>query len=582
MKDSLRQCSAWLHTWTGLITGWVLFFVFVTGTAGYVDDEITRWMQPERPLSSKVDRDDQRMLSMALERLQVVAPDAKSWTVTLPHYGFEPRGELGLSIAWESMPPVGDDFGVSGSEKLDPVTGAFQQEAEPRATAGGRGLYRMHYVLRYMPASTGAKIVGICTMLMLLAVVTGVITHKKIFTDFFTFRPGKGQRSWLDAHNVVSVMSLPFFLMITYSGLVFFAFHYLPAGRDVLYGSSDMQRQSYVDELHGSRPDYEAVTLPSVPVFELVQRVEADGRLGRVASLQIMHPKGKTPYIEVRRVGALGINYDDSNVQRFSAIDGASLPFDEGSNATLRTQNTLLALHEGNFANWGLRWLYFLSGLLGCAVIGTGLVMWTVKRRTQHQRHITKQGGDSFTARLNASGLRLVEVLNAGTLVGVPLGVAACFWANRLLPVSMMNRAAWELNALFLVWFMALLYACIRPLKQAWLELLYVTIAAYALIPLLNLFTTDKHLGVTVPSSDWGLAGVDLTMLALAAVFAYIAFKLRHKWQVVEIVAQATLKAEAPVAKPLSLVSASDVAAEAASKGRLHIEKPYTERGGQA
>jgi hypothetical protein len=52
MKESFRQCMAWLHTWTGLTTGWVLFFVFVTGTAGYVDDEITRWMRPELPYAA--------------------------------------------------------------------------------------------------------------------------------------------------------------------------------------------------------------------------------------------------------------------------------------------------------------------------------------------------------------------------------------------------------------------------------------------------------------------------------------------------------------------------------------------------
>lgn len=523
---------AWLHTWTGLVTGWVLFFVFVTGTAGYVDDEITRWMQPEKPLSAQVMRDDVNMLGMALARLQAVAPDAKSWTVTLPHYGLEPRGERGLSIAWESLPADGHDFGLRGSENLDPMTGDFLQEVEPRATAGGGGLYRMHYVLRYMPFSTGIKIVGICTMLMLLAVVTGVITHKKIFTDFFTFRPGKGQRSWLDAHNVVSVMSLPFFLMITYTGLVFFAFAYLPAGRDVLYGSSGMQRQAYFDELRGPRRDYEAVTPPAASLPELVRRVEADGNLNRVASLQVMHPKGQTPYVDVRRVGAAGVNYYHPDMERFSAIDGTPLTFDDDSNATVRTQRTLFALHEGNFANWWLRWLYFVSGLLGCAVIGTGLVLWTVKRRTQHQKRAAKESTESFTSRLNAGGLRLVEILNAGSLVGVPLGVAACFWANRLLPVSMADRAAWELNALFLAWGMSLLYASIRPLKRAWLELLYFTVAAYALIPLLNALTTDKHLGVTLPYGDWGLAGFDLTMLGLAAVFGYLAFKLKRKWRV--------------------------------------------------
>ena len=48
-------------------------------------------------------------------------------------------------------------------------------------------------------------------MFMLIAIVSGVITHKKIFIDFFTFRWGKGQRSWLDAHNASGVLLLPFY-----------------------------------------------------------------------------------------------------------------------------------------------------------------------------------------------------------------------------------------------------------------------------------------------------------------------------------------------------------------------------------
>ena len=50
MKDWFRLSMAWLHTWTGLVVGWVLFFVFLTGTAGYVQIELTRWMQPERAM----------------------------------------------------------------------------------------------------------------------------------------------------------------------------------------------------------------------------------------------------------------------------------------------------------------------------------------------------------------------------------------------------------------------------------------------------------------------------------------------------------------------------------------------------
>ena len=54
MKEGFRQSMAWLHTWTGLVVGWILFFVFLTGTAGYVQIELTRWMQPEKALQSNV------------------------------------------------------------------------------------------------------------------------------------------------------------------------------------------------------------------------------------------------------------------------------------------------------------------------------------------------------------------------------------------------------------------------------------------------------------------------------------------------------------------------------------------------
>ncbi len=32
MGRTFRQSMAWLHAWSGLVVGWVLFAVFVTGT----------------------------------------------------------------------------------------------------------------------------------------------------------------------------------------------------------------------------------------------------------------------------------------------------------------------------------------------------------------------------------------------------------------------------------------------------------------------------------------------------------------------------------------------------------------------
>ena len=39
---SVRRSMAWLHTWSGLVVGWVLFAIFVTGTASYYRTEISQ------------------------------------------------------------------------------------------------------------------------------------------------------------------------------------------------------------------------------------------------------------------------------------------------------------------------------------------------------------------------------------------------------------------------------------------------------------------------------------------------------------------------------------------------------------
>lgn len=536
MKESFRQCMAWLHTWVGLVVGWILFFVFVTGTAGYVDDEITRWMEPERPLPMQVlPEQSSQMLDQALTQLQAHAPaESKAWTIILPHQALNPRATQGLSIGWEEMPQPGQRA-RRGGEELDPVTGQIQPETEPRATAGGTGLYRMHYALHYIPYPVAIWLVGICTMLMLLAVITGVVTHKKIFTDFFTFRPGKGQRSWLDAHNIVSVMSLPFFLMITYTGLIFFMSIYMPTGREVMYGATEEGRQAYFQDLRQQKRDFLPVSAPQASLSEMMHSAEQAWGKNSIASVQITHPADSQAYVELRRTGVTGVYWTRAETLRFNAIDGSAMEPENNSNVTGDTHRVLLALHEGVFAEWWLRWLYFISGLLGCAVIGTGLVLWTVKRRTQHQKRMAKAAALSVSERFDAAGLRLVEILNAGTLAGLPLGLAAYFWANRLLPVNMADRAAWEFHALFLVWGWSFLYASWRPLKRAWLELLYLTAAAYALIPILNLLTTDRHLGVTIIHGDWGLAGFDLSMFGLAALFVYIAIKMKRKWHIASL-----------------------------------------------
>ncbi len=509
MRESFRQSMAWLHTWSGLIVGWVLFFIFVTGTVGYFSSEIDRWMRPEQALPG-ANLSTQTAADIADAYLRRDAPKATSWSIDLPGR----RNTSVLQVRWQP-----DSGGQQVVREYDASTRRFREPVPARSTGGGEALWRLHWQLHYMPRHTGVVIVGVCTMIMLVTLLTGIVAHKKIFRDFFTFRPRRGQRSWLDLHNIVGVTALPFFVMITFSGLVFFPNAYMPAAAHALYG--DDVRQLEADSSIWLKPQARAgVPAPMLPLRELVseaRRYWPDGTVGRIA---VFNPGDINARVRFDHEGGITLQRGVLQVIYFNAVSGKlSHRYDPLQSAPRALASALYGLHEGKFAGWTLRWLYFGSGLLGCGMIATGLVLWTVKRRVRHANTDTSD-----------FGFRLVECLNIGTIAGLPIGIAAYFWANRLLPVSMVERAAWEMHTLFITWGLMLLWASLRSPGKAWVEELSIAAAAFGMLPLLNALTTYRHLGVTILAGDGVLAGFDLTALAIGLLFGLIAMRAHHRW----------------------------------------------------
>jgi uncharacterized iron-regulated membrane protein len=514
-KGGFRQSMSWLHTWAGLVLSVVLYFMFVTGSVGYFNSEVDRWMRPELAGSGGGAVTQQQMAERALARLQATAPDAKEWSIGLPSGRKNPN----LSIYVQPLPGADGKEAEGREELLDPATG--QALAQVRKTGGGSALYSMHWALHYMPYEVAMYIVGIATMFMLVSIVTGVVVHKKIFADFFTFRPAKGQRSWLDAHNVASVMALPFFLMITYSGLVFYTYEYMPSVRAALYGVGEDAGKRFDHEADGERyaePEAAGVKAPLASLTPMLRQTELLWGVDSVEYISVQKPGGANARVRIERRQVERISRSsDALVFNGATGERIALP-DERTFAAKTFSNVMLALHEGHFAAPVLRWLYFASGLLGAAMIATGMVLWTAKRR----QRLGKNG-------VADSGLRFVERLNVGTIVGLPIGVAAYFWANRLIPAAFEGRDNWEMHALFITWALCFVHASLRPAPRAWVEQLALAALLYALLPQLNALTTDIHLGRTLPAGDWVLAGFDLTMLALALCFAWALRKAMSK-----------------------------------------------------
>ena len=498
----IRQTMSDVHTWTGLLLGWLLFAMFLTGTVSFYRDELSQWMRPEVRATAGVETAE--AAGRVGDSLQRVAPTSPVWYITLP----DGRSNT-AQVTWRG----GKGF---ESAPFDPTTGARLQA---RDTRGAEFFYVFHFQLHYLPVIWGRIVAGVAAMLMLIAIVTGVIVHKKIFVDFFTFRWGKGQRSWLDAHNILSVFGLPFHLMITYTGLVTLMALYVPWGMQAQYPTRADQAR-FNAEFSAFLPVTKGAGVPAplLPLSTFVAAAEQHWGDGRAGRLQIVNPGDSAARVLVARRDAQRVSNTPS-YQVFDGVTGAVVKTVDGVRPAAETRGVLYGLHIGRFADDTLRWLYFLCSLGGTAMVGTGLVMWTVKRRTRlpdpTRPHI---------------GFRLVERLNIASIAGLPIAMAGMLWLNRLLPLGMAERANWEVDGFFIIWGVTLLHAVLRPPKRAWLEQLWAAAALLALLPVFNLVATSRGLIDSLRQGDWVFVGVDLMLLALAALMAQIARRTaRHQ-----------------------------------------------------
>jgi len=477
-RKSFRQSMAWLHTWSGLVVGWVLFAIFVTGTASYYRTEISHWMRPE--LSAPT-ADPATAATRAAAFLGRTMPDALAWSVKLPT-AEHPTAE----VYWWNNPA-----GPYHHALLDPATG---EPSQARDTKGGDFLYRFHFELS-LPPVWGRWIVGICAMILLVSLISGIVTHRRIFADFFTFRRDRSaQRGWLDAHNVVGVLALPFHLMIVYTGLVELGPLLMPWGVKAAYQDDILAYYAETGIMAaGRKPAGQPGTL--MPLGEIVARATAaHGEVPEV--VMVTGPGDAAASVTAFFEEPPGLAHLHPQIV-YAGDTGAELSRTGDVAAATRTGAVMIGLHEAHFAAAPLRVLFFICGVMGAATIASGLVLWTVAR--------APKGADPA-----GFGLRLVRILNLGTIAGLPTGLAAYFLANRLLPLDLVGRADWEVRGFFAGWTLAALAALLYPKARAWPAALGVAALAYLAIPLVDALTINET----------RFLGFDAAMLAVAMLLA--------------------------------------------------------------
>jgi uncharacterized iron-regulated membrane protein len=538
MFSTFRQSMTWLHTWFGLVLGYVLMVVFFFGTLSVFDREIDRWAIPETRFAPQVMPSFDRMLKPIFERL---APeedelDAARGRVggplpaTLPVMNWgaytthrDPVLSLFAEFAVTNNPADPDDH-VHGHVTIDPRDG--RALPHDRLKIGSEFFYPLHYSLHVSWKGVGYWIVGFAALVMLAALVSGVVMHRKIFRELFTFRPNKHtQRSVLDLHNLTGVVALPFHFVFALSGLTIFAGIYLPVSETLLRGPAQAHAMAEASARGlAFKPAGVPAPLASVDamVTEAKRRWAQRGMPGEVGYLYVNHVGDANSHVSIYRAGSDRVALVGQAVH-FDGPTGRVIREEAPPTAITAVNEFLTGLHLQHFRHWLLRWFYVLGGLMGAACIATGFIFFVEKRKRRH-------------AKAGISGARWADAMAVTAVTGMLIAALAILVANRLLPATLPHRGTWEQAAFWLAWSGAAAHAAWRSapvraarIAPAWREQCWAVAALALATPVLNWLSTGDHLLHTLARGYWPVAGLDLSLLACAALAIVAARRLHHR-----------------------------------------------------
>ncbi len=525
-----RRYNIYFHTHTisGIITAALLYIIFFAGSLSFFKKDITSWQRGESTANIPSIPDYNHLLDSLALRYNMMGRDLDFYPLNGgdgTHVYMSASKDTSTVLKKDGTPL---DKKEQGRAAILYHFANLENPAQQHQYDMGEFLYRLHFLapLNEVPIRIGTPfgylLAGITAFIYLFALITGLFLHwNKIKQNFFLFRPRANWKTiWTDLHTVLGVIGLPFHFIFSITGIILITNFLLTTPFSHLLYNDDQAKM--FEELQSTK---------TITVSYQHQPLEADFDMNTfIASTLDRWEGGKVSRIYIRNFGdqsmevaleakALpSVNFAGTGYIRQKVASGQILDFKSPTTDTTyidTIRSLIYHLHFGDFGGRPIQIAFFLMGIMGCAIILSGIMIWLVARDknivSPHKRKF-----NFWTTNIFLSICLSMLPVTAFTLVCVKLApsidktfIYQCFflsWAALtsyfllLQNLNMINRHTWILST----------FTCLA-------------------VP----FTNGLHSGLWISRTwemrQYDILFIDVLFLALAVIsaFAYFAISLK-------------------------------------------------------
>ncbi|KQS30891.1 PepSY domain-containing protein [Dyadobacter sp. Leaf189] len=402
----LRKYNIYFHTHTisGIIIAAILYVIFFAGSFSFFKDDISAWQKGKSIATQAPELRFNHLIDSLGGKYNL---RGRNFDFYIQRQGqgtyVNMTASADTTISKPKPKPKGEGRRKGrGRRGGDDDSAYFLYSFTDQKAAGdyseaydmGEFLYRLHFLAQLNQVFTfnigtpvGYLIAGIVSFLFLFALITGLLVHwDKIRSNFFVFRPlSKWKTVWTDMHTVLGVIGFPFQLVFAVTGVVLIVnWWILTPFADLLYEGNSEKLYESLQFRREIKAEYSYKPMNADFDFDaFVSKWQKEWKGSPITGIHIRNYMDQNMQVSMESKPDPQTSFAGSGMVHIEAASGKIIAQKSpltGGNYIDRVKSLVYHLHFGDFGGKPLRIVFFVLGLMGCAVIISGILIWFVAR----------------------------------------------------------------------------------------------------------------------------------------------------------------------------------------------------------